>query len=131
MPLNSIKNAIDLAKIVKGAADDLRNVELNLKIVDLMSSLVEIKFELIEKDEKISQLEKKLKIENEMIYEKPYYFLIRNEKRDGPYCQLCYDNDNKLIRLQGGGIDYWDCRCCKRKYRDSNYIQKRGYIRVS
>jgi hypothetical protein len=54
-------------------------------------------------------------------WEKPFYWRIDDEKKDGPFCQKCYDSNKKLIRLQEGGNDVWRCFSCKSTFRGPRY----------
>jgi len=126
--LGSIKTATDIAKLIKYSGTSLENAEVKLQIADLISSLADIKMELadvqtilIEKDKNILALRDQLNTKESVIWSKPYYFVEKNEEKDGPFCQQCYDNEQKLIRLQGGGTSHWHCLSCKGAYRDSNY----------
>ena len=49
------------------------------------------------------------------------YWLIDGTDKDGPFCQHCYDKGHELIRLQGNGQGYWQCKACKNDYRDSTH----------
>lgn len=126
--LGSIKTATEIAKLIKDSATSLENAEVKLQIAELISSLADIKMELadvqtvlIEKEQSILDLRSQLNTKKAVIWSKPYYFIEKNEERDGPFCQQCYDNDYKLIRLQGGGTSYWRCLSCKGTYKDSDY----------
>ena len=127
--LGSIKTATDIAKLIKDSGSSLEKAEIKLQIAELISSLADIKMELadvqtilMDKDQKIVELESKLNTKESVVWSKPYYFLANGEEKDGPFCQQCYDNDQKLIRLQGGGSKSWSCLSCKGSYKDSNYI---------
>lgn len=126
--LGSIKTATDIAKLIKDSGTSLENAEVKLQIAELISSLADIKMELadvqsvlIEKDQCILDLRNQLNTKEAVIWSKPYYFVIKDEEQDGPFCQQCYDNEHKLIRLQGGGTSQWHCLSCKGIYKDSNY----------
>jgi len=53
--------------------------------------------------------------ENELTWEKPFYWLIDGDKKEGPFCQKCYESDGKQIHLQDWGNDVWYCLNCKNK----------------
>lgn len=134
--LSSIKAAAELAKLIKDSGASLEQAEIKLKIAELISALADAKIELatiqgvlLEKDLKIDELTKRIEQKANVMWEKPYYWVIDGDKKDGLYCQKCYDTENKLVRLQGGGRDNWHCYSCKGRYTDSNYVQpqvKRG-----
>lgn len=51
-----------------------------------------------------------------MKYQAPYYWLVEGERKDGPFCQQCYDKLEKLIRLQDLEDGVWGCKACKNTY---------------
>jgi ribosomal protein L37AE/L43A len=53
--------------------------------------------------------------ENGLTWEKPFYWLIEGDKKEGPFCQKCYESDSKQIHLQDYGNDVWYCLNCKNK----------------
>ena len=135
--LGSIKTATDIAKLIKDSGTSLEKAEVKLQVAELISSLADIKMELanvqtilIEKDQNIAELKIKIETKKSVVWSKPYYFLKDGEEKDGPFCQQCYDNEQKLIRLQGGGSSLWSCLSCKGSYRDSNYIHPSKRRRV-
>ena len=77
-----------------------------------------IKDKLREKDDLIRDLKKQLSLKGEMIFEAPVYWRKTDDGKDGPYCQVCYDKDNKYIRVQKYSDNWWECKCCKNKYTD-------------
>ena len=128
--VSQTKTAIDIAKYINNSKDTLDKSEQKLKLAELIEALANIKMEtaeikslLIEKDEKIESLEKQIKLKDDLIYEAPYYFIDNKDKgKDGPYCQKCYDADEKFIRLQGRGNDEWDCHSCGGYFQGKEYI---------
>jgi ribosomal protein L37AE/L43A len=126
--LGSIKTATEIAKLIKDSDLSFEKAETKLKLADLISALADAKIEaaelqrlIFDKDEKIKELEEALKIKQNLRYEDPYYWLDVDTKKEGPFCQTCYDSDGKLIRLQGAGEGYWICNVCKNEYADKNF----------
>ena len=121
--LRSIKTATELAKMLKDSGTSLEKAETKLKLADLISALADAKMDaasvqelILEKDKTISDLEKALEIKGSLMWEPPYYFLEAPELpegKDGPYCQQCQDNHQKLIRLQKTSAGLWHCMTCK------------------
>lgn len=74
----------------------------------------------------ITALKKKLEDKANVVFEAPFYWEIIGEHKDGPFCQQCYDNSEKLIRLQTNGGDYWQCLTCKSGYCGPNYSDNFG-----
>lgn len=61
--------------------------------------------------------------ENGLIYKDDVYWQKNGEKLDGPFCQLCWDRDQKLLRLSNEKVDDGEkvvdhryCRSCKSNY---------------
>jgi hypothetical protein len=126
--LSSIKIAADLAKILKDSNNSLGQAEVNFKLADLVGALADAKMDvasikelLIEKEQEILELKKSLETKDSIKWKKPYYFLQTGDSEDGPYCQTCYDNEKKLIRLQDIGNGTWRCHVCTGYFEDSSY----------
>ncbi len=129
--LNSLKTAYELSKIVRDSSNSLEEAEAKLKLTELISVIADtkiqisdIKIELISKNEKIQELENALKFQDELEFEQPYYWRIINGKKDGPYCQKCYDENRKPIRLQDKNNGIWRCLVCNSFFMDKNYKEE-------
>lgn len=131
MAVGSVKSAIDIAKILKDSADSLDKAEVKLQLAELIGSLADAKMQiaeiqeaLIESDKEKKELEKKLSRKENLFFERPYYLIKQNnENNDGPFCQICYDKDRKLIRLNNNRFiaGEWECPVCKERFRDKDY----------
>jgi hypothetical protein len=126
--LGSVKAAMDIAKLLKDSTSTLEQAEVKLKMADLISALADVKVEiadvrdeLTEKDQLIKELKQQLNVESNVVWEKPYYWLMKDNVKEGPFCQNCYDHSKKLIRLQGGGTKSWRCYSCEKYFEDANY----------
>ena len=73
--------------------------------------------------EEVGSLREQLEIKGKMIWEKPYYWLVDGDKREGPFCQVCWDKDSEKIRLQDDneGNGMWQCQSCKNTFYDSSF----------
>jgi hypothetical protein len=122
--LTSIKTAIELAKILKDSSITLAEAEQKLKLAEIISALAVVKLEmadmqtlLMEKDARIRDLQECLKIKGNLVFEGRYYWLVVGDKKDGPFCQCCYDSKEKLIRLQQcPNPSMWRCNACTNVY---------------
>lgn len=127
--VGSVKSAIEIAKLLKNSADSFDKAEVKLQLADLIGSLAdakmliaEIQESLLESEQEKKELLAKLDLKENLIYEKPYYWTkISAQEKEGPFCQLCYDKDKKLIRLQHWGTGEWICQACKTHFTDKNY----------
>ena len=139
MDIGTITSAYSAVKAIKELGSTLldakidstakqRVTEVLEKLGGIQDTLFYIREELLrlqdenhELKEKIKQLEEKLEEKGKLKYEKPSYWVIDGETKDGPFCQKCYDADKKLIRLQGGGNDRWSCHECKSTFYGPSY----------
>jgi hypothetical protein len=126
--VGSLKAATDIAKFMRESATSLEKAEAKLKLAELISAIADAKVEasqvqqeILMRDERIRDLEGKLKLQTEVTWEKPFYWRLLSGSKDGPFCQRCYDVDSKLLRLQGNGEGHWDCKGCKSEYMDETY----------
>jgi len=132
--MNIVDNAKEIAKLVKKYNDQ----ELYEKIADLRDQILELREDLHKAQtdnhklkKEVSTLEMKLEEKGNVQYEKPSYWVVEGDSKDGPFCQKCYDADNKLVRLQDGKDDFWICRECKTSYRGQNYTPIKPQVRSS
>ena len=126
--LGSIKTATDIAKLIKNSDLSLEKAETKLKLAELISALADAKIEvteiqqsLLDRDAQIREFQAKLDVKGKLQWEQPYYWLSDGQRREGPFCQQCYDTDEKLMRLQGSGDGYWECKTCKNSYMEERY----------
>jgi hypothetical protein len=136
--LSSLQTAKDLLKTINDSKDLFEKSEIKLKLADLNDALAntknqisDIKIELIEKNEIIKELEKKLNQKENLFFEKPYY-LIKKDENEGPYCQICYDDKGKLIRLHDSHtLGKWKCPICNNYFFDKNYDHEKASKELS
>ncbi|NFO89308.1 hypothetical protein FDC58_12020 [Clostridium botulinum] len=93
---NSVKDVVSIVQ----KAD---NIELYKKVLDLQKNAMDLIQENRDLKEKIRILEKDAKLKASVKYiEDAYYIEQDNGEYDGPFCRVCWDKDNKLIRLSKG-----------------------------
>jgi hypothetical protein len=133
--LSSIKAASDIAKLLKDADLSLEKAELRLKLADLVSALADARIEMASvqetlnvKDQQIRELQEASRIKSQLQYEQPYYWIIDGTACVGPYCQSCYDKEQKLIRLQGYDKGHWDCKVCGNSFSDRAFRQRQDRV---
>jgi hypothetical protein len=137
--LAGIKQATDIAKIIKDSSSSLEAAEIKLKLADLVSTLADAKIEIVNikdavtgKDDEIKRLKGIIEISAKVNWKPPYYFLKDGDRKDGPYCQKCYDSNRKLIRLQAlREKGSWQCKECKNTYEDSDCIPPESFYIVN
>ena len=121
--LGSIKTATDIAKLIKDSDLSLEKAETKLKLADLIGTLADAKLEVVgvqqtlaEAEARIRDLEDELKTRKLLRWKDPSYWLDADTGEDGPFCQKCYDTDKNLVRLQGNGEGWFECKACKSTY---------------
>jgi len=129
--LTSLKVATDIAKFFKDTNVSFEKAETKLKLAELIEALADAKIQfadiqqlLLDKDAELRAVREQLSIKANLKWDPPYYWIVTDDKKDGPYCQCCYDKDRALIRLQGNGKGYWKCEACNNSYYDSSYVSK-------
>jgi hypothetical protein len=123
--LASIKVATDIAKFLRSANLSLEKAESKMKLAELMESLSQVRIEIagiqeviIAKDQRIRELQQVADVTKRLKYEAPFYWLADGDRREGPFCQQCWDKDGKLIRLQRASfVGSWSCMTCKNLFR--------------
>ena len=97
----------DVLQIQKESTASYQN-----KINQLIKASNEIKSDSISADK-----------ESSLTYQDGVYWQKNGEKQDGPFCQLCWDRDQKLLRLSHEKVDDGEkvvdhrfCRSCKSNY---------------
>ena len=126
--LSSVKTATEIAKLLKDADLSLATAEQKLKLADLISSLADARIQvadvqelLNQKDAQIRELTKARDVHDKLKYEEPSYWLVEGDKREGPYCQCCYDKERKLVRVQGYETGVFNCMACGSTYSTREY----------
>ena len=129
--LGSIKAATEIAKLIKDSDISLEKAETKLKLAELIGSLADAKLEVInmqqllaETEARIKELQVELQVQKALRWQEPLYWLDNESGSDGPYCQHCYDSARKLIRLQGNGEGWYECKACKNSYETNESRQR-------
>jgi hypothetical protein len=76
---------------------------------------------LLEKDATINNLKQKFDLEGKMQYQKPHYWRVDGQLRDGPFCAQCWDRDRKAIRPIDHRNGAWTCPTCKNTFIDNTF----------
>ncbi len=92
-----IENAKEAVKLVQ----QMGNIELYRKILDLQAEAIELTEKLKDKDEIIGQLRNALEIKGKLIPKDSGYYLTDDKGKfiDGPFCAKCFDVDKIKCRL--------------------------------
>jgi len=112
--LPAYKDIVDLIK--KGST-----IEAQKKIMELREGALALQEENLELKSKIKELEEKLAKKEEVVWEQPFYWVNKGDLKDGPFCQKCYDSEDKLIRLQTMESGAWRCNSCDTLFFEDSY----------
>lgn len=112
--LSIVSNAKEIAELVK----KLGNIDLYRKIIDLEGEIVDLSGENHSLKQQNQDLSQKLQVRERLKFDGKVYWLEEDGKKDGPFCQRCYDVDTKLVRLQSGAADDYDAES-NQVYRDA------------
>ena len=118
---------IDIVKKGATLAEQEKVVRLREIVLELREAILELQEENLKLKEKISGLQSKKKTEESMMWDGEFYWFEDKNgegeivKKDGPFCQKCYDDERKLIRLQVVD-ENWYCAVCRIFYSKAKQI---------
>lgn len=107
-------NIFDKLKSIGKILQEVGKIEQNQQILEAQKELLEIQKKIQNLERENAELKEKLKIKESLIYENNAYWIIKDSKKDGPFCSRCWDVDKNLVRLhQGYNPGSYDCPNCK------------------
>jgi regulator of replication initiation timing len=92
---------IDNFKDVLKLADTLNNLGLYKKLTELQTRVMEIEEENRTLKEQLGQLNQHLSTQQSLQHDGELLWKQKDGEREGPYCQVCWDVDKKLVRMRG------------------------------
>ena len=112
--IETAKDVFDLVK--KGAT-----IGLQERLMTLREEALEMQEENLTLRTRVKDLEEKVRLREELAFDGELYWMQNPDgKREGPFCQKCYDSGGKLIRLQKGqdraARSEWLCFDCESTY---------------
>lgn len=101
------------------------NVEAQELIMKLREELVELREQNSTLKDEVGDLKRPAQLKEDLVYEAPYYWRAPTDgTRDGPFCQLCFDKNQALIRLQKQPLaGAWSCHSCEKCVTDKDYAE--------
>lgn len=105
MDIISYKDTMELLK--QGVPKEAQE-----KIMALREAAIELKEENLELRERLNKLEAESKLQKSLQFRDGAYW---HEGDPHPFCHVCYDKDQKMIRLHDAkpsGVPWW-CPVCK------------------
>ena len=110
---------MDIIKGLGTAADVLRKADKipeYQQILDAMRQLTDQETEIAQLKRENRELKEAAEIKKNLIHRGEVYYLVEEGGEQGPFCALCYDTKEKLIRMT-----YWNdhakkCQNCEKIY---------------
>jgi hypothetical protein len=121
--MSIIETAKDVYDLVKKGT----TIGLQEKLMEIREQALELQEENIALKKKIRDLETECEIEHDISFDGRMYWRTKPgttaETKEGPYCQPCYDDKKKLIRLQEIQAQFvrytgkgWQCPICEKTF---------------
>lgn len=112
----------DDLKTVAKVLQEAGKIEQYKQILEVQGRLLEMQEKIRLQDEEIRTLKEKLKIKENIVFEKDAYWIKRKDNsKEGPYCSACWDNEDKkqLVHLHSisGVTNAFRCPVCKNGVR--------------
>lgn len=104
---------IERVKIVAEFASKMADAEFMKQIIQLQSEAFDLKQENQRLKESKSELEDKLRLRDNLVFEKNFYWLIDGESKKGPFCPRCFTGNHKahqMLALEKGNVN--GCPIC-------------------
>ena len=122
-----LKTAFETVSTLKDADKDfveanykVQLAEVFIKIANTMAGFAELRKALDAKDEEIKKLREK--VNGGVFWSEPFYWKKESETTTGPFCQRCWDKDDRLMRVKFVGKysagDSWQCPDCRQSFWD-------------
>lgn len=88
------------------------------QILDTQQQLFETQNKIVKLEAENTELKTKLKIKEGLRYENNAYWLIEENKKDGPFCSRCWDVEKNTVRLKSSANPaFRSCPECKTSFQ--------------
>ena len=113
--MGAVENIKEVADLVKKFND----IELNRRILNLENEVLDLSRERRRAEERVEELERALKLNAQLVFKAPFYYL---EGDVMPYCPGCWESRKLAIHLHRVRLplpmgDCLQCPACKHNYR--------------
>jgi hypothetical protein len=117
--MSVIPDLKDIFELLKQGA----TIEARERIMQLRIAALDIQEENVRLREQLRQIQEQQKLQFDgLVYWLPSD--VPDGKKDGPFCQRCFDEHGKKVRLyiteSMSGRPIWDCRVCNQHYYIKN-----------
>ncbi|OIP59074.1 MAG: hypothetical protein AUK19_02840 [Candidatus Moranbacteria bacterium CG2_30_45_14] len=105
----------DELKSVGKVLQEAGKIEQYQQILEVQEKLLVQQKRIFDLEHENGELKSELKLQSELVFEKNAYWIMKDNKKDGPFCTKCKDSEEKMIRMREG--DYMSgwayCPGCK------------------
>jgi hypothetical protein len=95
-----------------GWRESLESLKRQVESERAKMALLTLERDLLLLEEEMRHLQAASEIREELVYEAPYYWQQHSGHREGPFCQVCWDQSHRLIHLQQEKDEVWVCKVC-------------------
>lgn len=113
------KDFTDFIKDIADLARKGQKLEMEKKILELSGAILDLQKENQELRSENQRLQDQSTTRDNLVWEQPVYWLEKDGKREGPYCQVCWDDKKNLARLHGDNHAFL-CRVCEKGFEKPN-----------
>lgn len=105
--------AYEAVKDIAKLAQQMDNPELLQRTLEAQQQTLDLQEEVQTLRQKVRELERRDEIAEQLVWDDGIYWRsVDGEDEQGPFCQLCWDDRSKLIRLQDIGGRRFTCNAC-------------------
>lgn len=130
--MNITETAREIYDLVKKGA----TIGLQEKVMEMREEALQLQEENIALKKRVRELETEKELERSISFDGRAYWITKADSegkptKDGPFCQPCYDDKQKFVRLHritaefqnytGGG---WQCHICDGIFEDARHAPK-------
>ena len=94
-------------------AADLGQPDIAKKIAEIQAELFPMMGEYQRLQREVGDLQQKIKMMGEMVFEKNSYWRNVGGRKDGPLCSVCWDSNQRLVQLHKLYPNRYQCPACK------------------
>ncbi|SRR5258706_15236216 len=108
---------LDNAKQVAKAVEEIHNLELYQRVLNLHSDIIELVEENNRLRDENKELAKTVSLKQKMSFKEPFYYQDGDQT---PFCPACWESRNTPVHVlfgyNGQEETRWDCPSCKHMY---------------
>lgn len=115
----------DVLKTAAKIAQEAGKIDLYGQILEVYEKLLEQQTKILTLEEENKDLRKRLNTKENLTYQNNAYWVIQDEKKDGPFCSRCWDVQQNLVRIKQSinSSSFHTCPECKTQVQTNPNFQ--------